>query len=391
MTPTRSDGVRPIPTRHDGPRVTPIPFLTPRLPDPELVARDYAEIYAAGVFTNSGPFEQRFAAELAEWIGNGVGVSVTANATSGIQLAARVLFRRDRRHVLVASFTAPAGPLALRWSGYEPLLIDIDRASWQPDPDAAEKALVHDGDDIAGILLTTTFGAADESIGRWETMASDHGIALVIDSAPGFASTYQSGELLGARGDCEIFSFHATKTVGIGEGGAVAARNPEVVEQIDQLKNFGFDKTWRSVTPGLNAKLPEIASAMGLRQLEVLTKRLAQRRMVLGWYVEMLESLGCELQPGLMSSTPAFLSALLPSGTSRPELGRALDTAGIGWRAYFDPPVHRQPSFARVDVAGDLKVTDEIASRMISLPLDDEMSVTDVERVAGIVGTVVNG
>ena len=60
-----------------------IPFLTPRLPAPSVVARDYREICETGVFTNSGPFEGRFAAELARWIGRDVEVAVTANATVG--------------------------------------------------------------------------------------------------------------------------------------------------------------------------------------------------------------------------------------------------------------------------------------------------------------------
>ena len=353
-------------------------------------SRDYAAIHATGVFTNHGPVEERFAAELARWIGNDVAVSVTSSATAAIQLACRALFRSDRRFVIVASFTAPMGPLAVRWSGYEPVLIDIDRDSWQPDARAARALLAQRDADVAGILLTST-RTADPAIEQWETLAREHEVGLVIDSAPGFGSAYPSGELLGARGDCEIFSFHATKVVAIGEGGAVAARNHAVIEQIDMLKNFGFDDTRRSVTVGLNAKLPELASAMGLRQLEVLDKRLAKRREVLGWYAERLEAFGCELQPGVHASTPTFVSTLLPPQTSRVALGRALDSAGIGWRAYFDPPVHQQPSFAGVRIFGELSVTEEVAGRIISLPLDDEMSTADVDRIVAVVAQVVDG
>jgi dTDP-4-amino-4,6-dideoxygalactose transaminase len=216
----------------EGAGMQPLPFLKVHMPEPAVVARDYAEIFASGIFSNSGPVEQRFAAELARWIGNDVGVSVTANATVSIQLACRALFPRDRRLVLVASFTAPAGPLAVRWAGYEPVLIDIERSSWQPDPDAAEAFLSRDAGDVAGILLTNTFGTANGAIDRWEELARRHALKLVIDSAPGFASTYPWGEPLGARGDCKIFSFHATKTVAIGEGGAIAARDHALTDDL---------------------------------------------------------------------------------------------------------------------------------------------------------------
>jgi len=218
-----------------------IPFLTPRFPDPSLVALDYKEIFAAGVFTNSGPFESRFATELSEWIGQGVSVVVTASATVSLQLACRALFHADRRLVPVASFTAAPVPLALIWNGFEPVLIDIEPDSWQPDLRMAEDFLSKEGDNVAGILLTNTFGTANVSIAGWEDLAHQFDVALVIDSAPGFASRYPWGEPLGARGDCEAFSFHATKTVAVGEGGAVTSHDHDVIGKINRMKNFGYD------------------------------------------------------------------------------------------------------------------------------------------------------
>jgi len=371
--------------------LTPIPFLTPHFPDPSLVARDYAEIVASGIFTNSGPFEQRFGAELARRIGRGVAVSVTSSATAGIQLACRVLFHPDRRYVLVASFTAVAGPLAVRWSGYEPVLIDVEPGSWQPDPAAAEEFLGRGAGDVAGILLTNTFGTANASIERWEALARRYDVALVVDSAAGFESRYDWDEPLGARGDCEVFSFHATKTVAIGEGGAVAARDHAVIEQIDRLKNFGFDDARRSLGVGLNAKLPELSSAIGLRQLELLGERLASRRERLHWYVKALAPLGCAVQPNVQLSAPPFFSAALPSADHRDALGCALGEAGIGWRTYYNPPVHRQPSFADAPTVGDLPVTDMTSRRIISLPLDERLSDTDIARIVDVVARVVDG
>lgn len=369
--------------------MTRIPFLTPRLPDASLLARDLEEIWTAGVFTNGGPFERRFADEIAHWIGGDVTVAVTANATSGIQLACRELFHPGRRYALVASFTAVAGPLALRWAGYEPLLIDIEHATWQPDANAAEKALEQEGDDIAGILLTNTFGTANASIDRWERLAKRFGQPLVIDSAPGLASRYPWAEPLGARGDCEVFSFHATKTVAIGEGGAVASRDHGLIERIDRLKNFGFDDERLSLDTGLNAKLPEISSAIGLRQLAILTDRLYRRRELLSCYAADLEAIGCEFQQGVLLSAPPFVSVVLPSGEDRGNVGGALNAAGIGWRCYYNPPIHRQPSFAGTRSVGELVVTDDIARRIVSLPLDEQLSPSDIARITAVVGDAI--
>jgi dTDP-4-amino-4,6-dideoxygalactose transaminase len=370
--------------------VRPIPFLTVRLPDPALVAQDYAAIYRSGIVTNGGPVEQRFTAELERWIGNGVAVSVISNATTALQLACRALFDAQRRSVLVASFTYAAGPLAIRWAGFEPVLLDVTRASWQPDPDAAEQYLERAAGDVAGILLTSTFGTADAAIGRWEALAQRFGLPLVVDSAAGFGSSDEAGQPVGAHGDCEVFSFHATKTVAIGEGGALAARNHDLITRIDQLKNFGFDDEYQAQDVGLNGKLGELASAIGLRQLEALPDRLARRHEVLVAYVEELEPLGCEFQPGARHSAPPYVSTLLPSARAREALGSALDDRRIGWRTYYNPPVHRQPLFADAPTIGDLTVTEDLAGRMISLPLDEELSRDDVATVVSIVREVIH-
>jgi dTDP-4-amino-4,6-dideoxygalactose transaminase len=354
-----------------------------------LVARDYREIFEAGVFTNSGPFEGRFSAELARWVGRDVDVAVTANATVGIQLACKALFRSDRRLVPVASFTAAAVPLALMWGGFDPVLIDIEPESWQPDLRMARQLLQEEHDQVAGILLTNTLGTANASVDAWEALAARYGVPLVIDSAPGFASEYPWGEPLGARGDCEIFSFHATKTMAIGEGGAVASRDHALIDRINQLKNFGFDEDRLSLDSGQNGKLPELASAMGLRQLEVFKDRVAQRQEVFRWYRTQLEPLVCEFQTDVEHAAPPFLAVALPSRAHRERLEPILDREQIGWRAYYNPPIHGHPSFAHVRKAGGLSVTEDLCGRIISLPLDEWLTPGDVARVAEAVRCVV--
>ena len=194
---------------------------------------------------------------------------------------------------------------------------------------------------------------------------------------------------MGARGDCEIFSFHATKTMGIGEGGAVVSRDHAFIRRINQLKNFGFDDDRRSWGLGQNGKLPELASAMGIRQLEMFKDRLTMRQDVLRWYITELEPLGCAFQSDGALGVPAFVSVALASQRHREDLGRRLDEVGVGWRAYFNPPIHGHPAFAELRRAGDLVVTDDLCGRIISLPLDDWLTRAEVGRIASAVGCVV--
>ena len=114
-----------------------IPFLRPTFPPTEQIAEDYEGIVASGTYANGGPKERDLRAAIAAWIGRGVTVSLTSSGTPALQLAGAACFLQARRFVLVPSFTFPAGPLAIRRCGYEPLFIDVDPATWQPDPRSA--------------------------------------------------------------------------------------------------------------------------------------------------------------------------------------------------------------------------------------------------------------
>jgi dTDP-4-amino-4,6-dideoxygalactose transaminase len=359
-----------------------VPFLAPTFPSVDDVAADYEAILDRGIFSNGGPVERRFAESLAQWTGGNVGVSLVSSGTAGLELAINATFDGERTDVLVASFTFAAGPLAILRCGFAPVFLDVDPETWQPSlTDAREFLESHEGS-TAGILLTNTFGVANTQIGGWEELASRHGLALVVDSAAGFGSRYPSGEPLGARGTCEVFSLHATKTLAIGEGGAVSARDLRLIERIDRIKNFGFDSSRASVEAGTNAKLSELSCAIGLRQLKVLPERLALRRRAFGLYERELSTIGIEFQPSAALSALPFVSALIPSLEARDATLAALDHGDVECRAYYNPPVHLHPMFAGTRLASSgMPATLDLASRIVSLPMSDHLAAPEMSRI----------
>jgi len=125
------------------------------------------------------------------------------------------------------------------------------------------------------------------------------------------------------------------------------------------------------------------------QHLEVFKDRLTKRQEVLRWYITELEPLGCAFQSDGSLGVPAFVSVALPSQRHREELRMKLDEVEVGWRAYFNPPIHGHPAFAELQRAGDLAVTDDLCGRIISLPLDDWLTQADVGRIVSAVGCVV--
>lgn len=364
--------------------MTAIPFLSPTFPDPADVARDYAAIVERGIFSNSGPMEVEFTSRLERWVGGDAKAAVVSSGTVGLYLAVSTTFHSDRPIALVPSFTFAAGPLVLRSLGFDIKFVESDPASWQPDLDQVRRFLRQRSADTAGILLTTTFGVANGDIASWEELAAEHDVPLVIDSAAGFGSRYEDGAPVGTRGTCEVFSFHATKVLAVGEGGAVSSSDADLIAEIDKRKNFGFDAHREAVSLGTNAKLPELSCAIGLRQLDVLTQRIAKRQLVFDLYKRRLMPLGFRFQPLAEHAALPFVSALTPSEVDRDLLIAALKDDGIECRCYYNPPVHRHAVFREPEPVGSLDVTDDFARRILSLPLSDHFPESGIDRIGSI-------
>jgi dTDP-4-amino-4,6-dideoxygalactose transaminase len=367
--------------------MTSVPFLSPTFPPLEELAADYEAICRSGIFTNGGPKERGFAEALEDWVGHGVRFSLTSSATTALQLACAECFGRPGGLVLLPSFTFAAGALALQWSGFAPFFIDIEGGSWQPRIADAATILASSRDEVAGVLLCSTFGVANDEVAAWEQLCEHHGVPLVIDSAAGLGSEYASGERLGARGDCEVFSFHATKTLAVGEGGGIATRSPELHARLTRARNFGFDDARTVVALGTNAKMSELTAAIGLRQLGRLTARLNARRCALDRYRMMLEPRGYDFQPNAGRSAVPFVSVLAPTRAARDSFSRALTRNGVEHRDYYNPPLHQHPFFTSHRRSGRLDNTLDVAARVLSLPMFDGMDEAAFRRIGSALAT----
>lgn len=367
-----------------------VPFLQPTFPPAPEIAADYEEILQRGVFSNGGPMDTALVEAVERWIGRGVHACTVSSGTAGLELAVAATFDPAKRFALVPTFTFAAGPLALARAGFEPLFVDADEGTWQPSTATGAALLESRHADVAGILVGPTFGVADPSIDEWESLGERFGLPVVIDSAAGFGATHASGERLGARGTCEVFSMHATKMLAVGEGGLVTSRDAALVEEIARRRNFGFDDDRRSVCIGTNAKLPELAAAIGIRQLRALGDRVERRRDVVARYRTALEPVGAVFQTGSELAAPAFVSLVLPTPVSRSRALALLAQDEVESRDYYNPPVHLHPVFA--DLAPQpLPTAEDLSSRTLALPMADSLGPDVIRRAARAVEVAIHG
>ena len=367
-----------------------IPFIRPSFPGPAELAEDFGEIVHANWYTNFGPKERHFAQALGEYLGPELHVATLANGTLALIAALHATVgpgTRDR-YLLMPSFTFIAVAQAAVWVGYRPWFIDIDPDTWQPSAASAQAVLGCSRDRVAGILLANVFGVGNPQVDAWEDLAAEWDLPIVLDSAAGFGSAYADGERIGGRGTCEIFSFHATKPFSIGEGGALVSRDPRLVEQARQFQNFGFAGSRESIQLGMNGKLQEINAAIGLRQLVGFDRRLASRRNVFECYRAELTGVGLRFQPNAEASSLCFASACCASADHKEAMLASLREHSIQARDYYNPPQHLHPYFVtspELVVSTDLPATQDICSRIVSLPIHDNMAVDDVKRVVAAV------
>jgi len=364
-----------------------IPFIKPNFPKAEDLVEDYEAIIAANWFTNFGPFEQKFSLECARFVHDAAYATTISNCTQGLEAAVDLLFDKKKKKVIMPSFTFSAGAEVLIRQGFTPVLIDIDAATWQPDIRQAGQTLKLDQNNFAGILLCNIFGVGNKNVQAWEELSKKTGLPLIIDSAAGYGSQYFDDEMLGMRGDCEVFSMHATKPFAIGEGGLVVSRNKKLIDDIRSWQNFGFS-TQRSVQMiGTNAKLQEVNAAIGLRQLTHFSERLKARRLTLAQYQDALSGYACEFQANDQLSTVPFTSVVFETEEKAARIYNALLTNGVEVKKYYSP-LHAQDEIMKYAVVGDtLSVTDKIAGRILSLPTHDYMSKNDIDY---IISTIVD-
>jgi dTDP-4-amino-4,6-dideoxygalactose transaminase len=286
------------------------------------------------------------------------------------------------------SFTFIAVTQAAQWNRYRPWFIDIDPHTWQTSPDAAREILEDHRDHIAGIVLPNALGVGSPHIDEWERLSQEWDLPIVIDSAAGFGSKYADSTPLGSRGSCEIFSFHSTKPFGIGEGGALVSLSRPLIETTHDFQNFGFNESKICYTLGLNGKMSEIAASIGRRQLEDFDSRLNDRGETFKIYREALSDAGMSFQPNAENSSHFCASICAETHEQKLNIRESLTAHRVQSRDYYNPPLHLHdyfrlnPTQAKV---GTLKATEQVCSRIISLPIHDQMDPENRDRVISAV------
>jgi dTDP-4-amino-4,6-dideoxygalactose transaminase len=333
--------------------------------------------------TNRGPFVIELEQKIATYLGVRHFISM-CNGTVALEIAIRALGLTGE--VIIPSLTFIATAHALQWQEVQPVFCDIDPISYCIDPKEIERHITPRTTGIIGVHL---YGRPCD-MDALRTVAEKHDLRLMFDAAHAFGCSYH-GKMIGGFGDCEIFSFHATKVFNTFEGGGISTNNDALAEKIRLMQNFGFAGYDNVIYIGINGKMTEISAAMGLTNFECIDEFIETNRMNYQAYRECMQNInGIKLMEYDESNLCNWQYVVAEVGDDYPlkrdELIKKLQAENILVRRYFWPGCHKmEPYRSYYPNAGLLlSNTERIASRLVVFPTGTAVNEEIVRRICNL-------
>ncbi|MCK5574950.1 MAG: UDP-4-amino-4,6-dideoxy-N-acetyl-beta-L-altrosamine transaminase [Sphingomonadales bacterium] len=348
-------------------------------------------------------------------------VVVCNSGTSALHMAAMASGLGPGDKAIVPSMTFVATANAVRMTGAEVILADVDPSTGLMEVEHFKQAVEGAGGAVKAVFPVHLTGqCADMKAIR--KAADQLGVMVVTDACHALGGYHLDGdEQTAPLGSCVFedmacFSFHPVKAIAMGEGGAVVTNNPDVAEKLRLLRSHGitraeddFQNTKAAFSPsgevnpwyyecqslGYNFRIPDILCALGLSQLKKLDTFVTRRRELANLYDEAFASFGDIIQPnrntGHSLSGHHLYSVRIDferSEKNRADVMRLLSEQGIGSQVHYIP-VHLHPFYAANVAPENMAGVEEYYRQTLSLPLHMNVTNDDVQRVVKVLHGII--
>lgn len=365
-----------------------IPFNRPYMTGKELFY--IAKAHAQGRLAGDGPFTGLCHAFLEKRTGCAKAL-LTHSCTAALEMAALLLDCDPGDEIIMPSYTFVSTANAFALRGAIPVFVDIRQDTLNLDETLVEAAITTRTKAIVAVHYA---GVACEMDALLCT-AEQHGLKVIEDAAQAALASYK-GKPLGSIGELGCYSFHETKNLTSGEGGALLVRDPEVVARAEVAREKGTDRnrffrgevdkyTWQAL--GSSYLSGELAAAFLWAQFEEADRITGERLALWDRYHDLLAPMEANgdlrrpIVPDHCQHNAHMYYVLLPPETDRGRVLADMKRAGVNAIFHY-VPLHSSPAGMRFGRASaDLPVTDAVFARLIRLPLWIGLSEDDQERV----------
>lgn len=325
--------------------------------------------------TNRGELTLELEQKLKQHLGIS-NIIMTNNGTLPIQIALKLLAKGGE--VITTPFSYVATSAAIIWENCKPVFVDIDPEHLTIDESKIEDAITSK---TTSILATHVFGNPC-NVEVIESIAKKHNLSVIYDAAHCFGVNYKDQSIFN-YGDVSTCSFHATKIFHTAEGGAMFCNDEKLYHKLYYSHNFGHNGPLEFHGLGINAKISELQSAMGLSIFPYIKTIFSERKKVVDFYNAHLNfSLLSKIK--IRENTQwnySYYPVIFDSQNTLLKVLKALENENIIPRRYFYPSLNTIPYVN----GGTMPISESISERIVCLPLYVGLNEIDLEKIVTII------
>ena len=358
-----------------------IPVTKPFLPPQEAYAKYLNGIWQRNWLTNMGPLASELEMKLKAHLKLDHLLFVT-NGTVALQMAIKALGLKGE--IITTPFSFVATTSSIVWEGCQPVFVDIDEHSLNIDVTKIEAAIT---ETTVAIVATHVYGNPCDVLAI-EKIAEEYNLKVIYDGAHAFG-VQVNGKSIFEYGDISTCSLHATKLYHSIEGGLVFTKNPTLLKKMAYIRNFGFDGPEAFAALGINGKNSEFHAAMGLANIEFISKIQESRKAITIRYDENLKNHNSRKQLWHSESQNnfAYYPILFESEDSMLKAMVFLQKNEIYTRRYFYPSLASTLPYLE---PVNFEITDAVAKCVMCLPLYPELSTEEVDLICKLLLRIQN-
>jgi dTDP-4-amino-4,6-dideoxygalactose transaminase len=365
-----------------------VPFNRPTVAPQQLEYVNQA--FSSGHLSGDGPFTARASKMLSE-LHNGSKVLLTTSCTSALELSALLLDLEPGDEVIVPSFTFVSSANAFVIMGATIVFAEVEPDTFSISTRTVEKLITPRTKAIVAVNYGGHPSVTDELV----ALAKQHNIMIIEDNAHGLFA-HDGGSPLGTKAALSTLSFHETKNITCGEGGALVINDPSLIERAEIIREKGTNRslffrgmidkyTW--VDKGSSYLMSDINAAVLTAQLEFAQTIQKRRRTAFMTYMNSLgdwaNSVGAELPHHLnREDRPShLLPILMPDLESRTRLIEHAKESEV-FLTFHYVPLHHSPAGKKFgESSGNFGITERVSDTLVRLPLFSDMKTHDINRV----------
>lgn len=328
---------------------------------------------------------KRFENNFANFIGSSYCVGVNSGLDALI-LAIRALNLGEGDEIIVPANTYIATVLGITENDATPVFVEPDEY-YNIDADKIEANIT---DKTKAIMAVHLYGQS-ANMNKIKSIATKYNLYLLEDCAQSHGAKFEN-HTTGTFGDIGCFSFYPTKNLGaFGDGGAIVTDNKEIAEKVKMLRNYGSQKKYYNEIEGVNSRLDEMQAAFLNVKLSHYEELRIEREKIALRYLNEINNPKVIL-PKIREGAEHVWHLFVVQTEERDKLQSYLQENGIGTQIHYPIPPHLSEAYKRLGYKkGDFPITEEMANKVLSLPIYDGMTDEEADYVIRVINSYKGG